>query len=297
MSGIKHLPGNSTVEDVVAVINADGGVIIDDFLDAEAMEVLLGEIKGALALAKNGIENELTGTSTRRASRLFGRCPKMVDVAMHPLYHDVARAILEKPIQMWYGEMRMTVAPGIQIGMTQAIEIQPGQKAQPLHRDDSAFMWRHPDYGREGRLQIMLAGTDFTEENGATMVIPGSQVWDDERGPKVEEAVPATMKKGSALIWTGSVYHGGGANVSEDDVRIGITMSYDLSNLRQEENMYLSLTDEQIRALPEPVQRLLGWDSGENYMGWVEVDGLMVNPHFLLEDEPEIVQPTYTSIS
>ncbi|MGA4816153.1 phytanoyl-CoA dioxygenase family protein [Pseudomonas aeruginosa] len=55
-------------------------------------------------------------------------------------------------------------------------------RSQPLHGDD-ALLWRHPQYGREARLQLMLAVHDFTEENGATRVIPGSHQWDDERVP------------------------------------------------------------------------------------------------------------------
>ncbi|WP_274008958.1 phytanoyl-CoA dioxygenase family protein, partial [Escherichia coli] len=76
--------------------------------------------------------------------------------------------------------------PDIQVGVTQAIQIHPGQGVQPLHRDDSVWLWRHPGYNREARVQIMIAITDFSEENGGTLVIPGSHKWDDERMPKQE---------------------------------------------------------------------------------------------------------------
>ena len=86
----------------------------------------------------------------------------------------------------------------------------------------------------------MWAVTDFTEEMGATRVIVGSHLWEDDRA----EADPAlttgaVMSKGSVLVYTGSIYHGGGANLS-DVHRIGINVGYSLGWLRQEENQYLA---------------------------------------------------------
>ena len=98
--------------------------------------------------------------------------------------------------------------------MTQAIQILPGQGLQPLHRDDSVWLWRHPNYGREARFQVMVAVSDFTAANGATLVIPGSHKWDDERMQQ-EEAVSAEMSAGDALFFIGSTYHGGGKNTSD----------------------------------------------------------------------------------
>jgi ectoine hydroxylase-related dioxygenase (phytanoyl-CoA dioxygenase family) len=60
----------------------------------------------------------------------------------------------------------------------------------------------------------LLAVTKSTYENGATLIIPGSHKWSPERIPKKEEAVPAELDVGDVLIFTGNVYHGGGANKS-----------------------------------------------------------------------------------
>ena len=178
---------------------------------------------------------------------------------------------------IWQGEERVAITPELRIGAAQAIQIWPGETAQPLHRDDGAFLWRHPTYGREARLQIMVAVSDFTADNGGTMVIPKSNHWDDERGPTVTEAKPTEMKAGSAMLFLGSTYHGGGANVSSNP-RTGISISLDCSTLRQEENVYLSMTPEEVAAYPEGVQRLLGWSAGRNFMGWIEVDGKLIDP-------------------
>jgi ectoine hydroxylase-related dioxygenase (phytanoyl-CoA dioxygenase family) len=204
-------------------------------------------------------------------------------VLLNPLFLKTAERFICTPVETWVGNEKLIVGPELRIGATQAIQIGPGEGAQPLHRDDMAFLWRHPQYGREARCQIMIAVSDFTAENGGTLVIPGSNHWDDDRQPKLEEAISTEMKAGSGLIWIGSTYHGGGNNRT-DTPRTGVTVTLDASNLRQEENMYLSLSPETVKSYPEQIQRLLGWSSGKNYMGWVEIDGQMADPILMLEN-------------
>jgi ectoine hydroxylase-related dioxygenase (phytanoyl-CoA dioxygenase family) len=90
------------------------------------------------------------------------------------------------------------------------------------------------------------------------------------------------MPAGSALIFLGSTFHGGGANRTTDEFRTAAGLALDASNMRQEENMYLALPPEVVASYPEKIQRLLGWAAGRNHMGWVEVDGQMVDPIHLL---------------
>ena len=48
--------------------------------------------------------------------------------------------------------------------------------------------------------------------------------------------------------------------------------------------MYLALRPEVVASYPEEIQRLLGWSAGANHMGWVEVEGQMIDPIHLLAD-------------
>lgn len=281
------LPPTATVEEVVAVIERDGGVIIADFVDSETLASIAEDLSAAFDEGDFGVEDDFAGTRTRRACRLFARVRRLPEVALHPIYHGAAQAILQQPYRYWFGQQRMEMRSPMHISLTQGIEIHPGQGAQPLHRDDFAVMWRHPDYGREARVQLMLAVTDFTAENGGTLVIPGSHQWDDERMPMQEEAVPAVMDKGSALIWIGSVFHAGGNNLT-DSPRTGLTIAYDVASVKFEENHLLSLPIETVQALPEQIQRYLGWDVGENFMGYVELNGVMSSPFELLADPDQI---------
>lgn len=116
----------------------------------------------------------------------------------------------------------------------------------------------------------MWAVTDFTEETGATRVVVGSNRWEDEPD-EVDPALTtgAVMRKGSVLLYSGSIFHGGGAN-STDDHRIGMNVGYSLGWLRQEENQYLACPPEIARTLPEGLLRLMGYQRGAFALGYVD---------------------------
>jgi ectoine hydroxylase-related dioxygenase (phytanoyl-CoA dioxygenase family) len=142
----------------------------------------------------------------------------------------------------------------------------------------------------------MVAVTDFTAENGGTMVVPGSHKWDDDRGPRVDEAVPTVMSAGSALIWVGGTFHGGGTNTSDSN-RIGLTIGLDLGYLRQEENAYLTYSTEVVKNFDEDIQHLLGWSVCPPGTGFVEYEGTMADPIFLLKDEGSEVRNSYADFN
>jgi ectoine hydroxylase-related dioxygenase (phytanoyl-CoA dioxygenase family) len=100
-----------------------------------------------------------------------------------------------------------------------------------------------------GAVQHHLGQTDFTEDNGATRVVVGSNHAEDGVVFEHSDTEPAEMEKGSALFYSGSVYHGGGANQT-DATRIGVNITYNVAWLRQEENQYLSVPREVAATLP-----------------------------------------------
>ncbi|MFV2013455.1 MULTISPECIES: phytanoyl-CoA dioxygenase family protein [unclassified Micromonospora] len=276
MVELAHVTPAVPPDGVVEILERDGAVIIEDFVDAGTLAGLRADLGPGLE-ASSYSESGYDGQKTKRLSSLFHRSPRhMTSVVLQPQFLGAARRLLQRPTHMWIGKVRMEVTPSIQISFTQAIRIDPGQGRQPLHRDDAMHLWRHP--GPPCRLQLMLAMTDFTAANGATLVIPGSHRWDDDRAPTYAETVPAVMPAGSALLWPGSVYHGGGANTT-DSPRHSLSVALDLGNLRQEENQYLAVPRETVVTLPEEVQRLLGWDRCPPGLGQVEAQ----NPRLLLE--------------
>ena len=81
----------------------------------------------------------------------------------------------------------------------------------------------------------------YTESNGATRLVPGSHLWDDEREPTEAESVQAIMPKGSVCVFVGGVYHGGSHNVTAGEWRIGMFAGYIQGWLRQEQNIFLTV--------------------------------------------------------
>ena len=69
------------------------------------------------------------------------------------------------------------------------------------------------------------------------------------------------MPAGSALLYSGKVIHGGGANRTEDQWRVGLHAGFCRGWLRAEENYQLTVPFEVARDLPERVQYLLGFRS------------------------------------
>jgi ectoine hydroxylase-related dioxygenase (phytanoyl-CoA dioxygenase family) len=272
------LPASASIDEAIDAVEAAGAVIIEDFIDPGTLDGLWEDLGPALARQEDG-DGRLVGEKTRILPGLVRRSARSVTVMRQPHFLGLARHFLQRPVRAWLGEQRIEFVPTIQLGISRAIQIQPGVAPQGLHRDDTAHLRTHP--GPESRVQVMVAASEFTARNGATRVIPGSHRWDDERGPREDEAVPAEMRAGSALLWLGSTYHGAGANAS-DAPRTGLSYAYDLGNLRQEENQYLSIPLDVVRGYPEDIQRLLGYEACPPMCGLYE----LADPMLLLRDGP-----------
>jgi ectoine hydroxylase-related dioxygenase (phytanoyl-CoA dioxygenase family) len=159
-----------------------------------------------------------------------------------------------------------------QLNLTQAIRIGPGEPQQIMHPDDPLFPFVHPGY--EAMINCMWAVDEFTSENGATNVVPGSHKWErvgliPEREPVQHEITQGVMPPGSVLIYFGSLLHCGGANRSAKP-RTGVVLSYCQGWLRQSENQYLAVPLAVAKTLPERLQRLLGYFVHEPNLGQIE---------------------------
>jgi ectoine hydroxylase-related dioxygenase (phytanoyl-CoA dioxygenase family) len=271
------LPASAAADEAIDVVDRDGAVIIEGFVDAGTLRGLWDDLGPALDRQAAG-DGRLVGEKTRILPGLVRRTARSVTIMRQPQFLATARHFLQRPVQAWLGEQRVEFVPTIQLGISRAIQIWPGVPLQDLHRDDTAHLRTHP--GPESRVQVMVAASEFAARNGATRVIPGSHRWDDERAPRADEAVPAEMRAGSALLWLGSTYHGAGANAS-DAPRTGLSYAYDLGNLRQEENQYLSVPLDVVRGYPEDIQRLLGYEACPPMCGLYE----LTEPMLLLRDE------------
>ena len=233
---LTHLPATTDAESVSEALSRDGAVIIDHLAPDELLDRVADELAPNFATTPTG-PDDFSGRNTRRTGALIARSPASRELVMHPLVLATAGHFLGH-------------ATNFQLHLTQAIAIGPDQPAQPIHRDQWAFDFFPFPAGYEVQCNTIWALTDFTEANGATRVVPGSNKAEDGKAYKQADSEPAEMERGSVLVYSGSVYHGGGANTT-DAARIGINITYNLAWLRQEENQYLSVPREIAETLPD----------------------------------------------
>ena len=140
----------------------------------------------------------------------------------------------------------------------------------------------------EPQLNTIWALDEFTEENGATRVVPGSHRWDWERVAKEDEIIQASMPRGSALFYTGSVIHGGGENRSAGN-RIAMNLTYVAAWLRQEENQYLTCPPKIARHFEPELQALLGYTMANYGLGYY-------SPVEFSPDYPDTLPPEFAVV-
>ncbi len=254
MAELVHLQNTSTAEDIIEVLNNDAGVIIDGLIDQKEVNLLNKDLAPYL---KNDVfgRDEFTGFKTKRIGALIARSEACRNLALQPLVNEVSEKYLSP------------FCDGYQLHFTSAVSIGPGESKQILHRDRGIWGGYLPRR-IEPLMSTIWAVTEFTKENGATQIVPGSHLWEKDRIPKENEIAYAEMKPGSVLLYTGTVLHGGGSNSSKSDIRTGVFLHYALNWLRQEENQYLSCPPDIAKDIPQEVRSLIGYSKGGYILGF-----------------------------
>jgi ectoine hydroxylase-related dioxygenase (phytanoyl-CoA dioxygenase family) len=232
-----------------AKLTADGYTIVERLLSPDEIATVAAGVQ-PLQDAETYGDNDFTGFKTRRVFNLFAKT-RLLDPLL--LNDDLLRLV------------RSQLGESIQLSIASTMEIFPGETVQALHQDDAYFRIQSPHPSLV--YNTMWALTDFTQAKGATRLVPGSNGW--SRPVDVNEAwIAAEMPAGSVLLWDGALWHGGGANHTEQ-IRFGLSLNFARGWLRQQENHYLSLDHALVRTLPRPLQKLLGWDNSE-FLGYVD---------------------------
>ncbi|MBA39933.1 MAG: mitomycin antibiotic biosynthesis protein [Dehalococcoidia bacterium] len=254
MAEILHLDSETSVAEILNVLDDDAAVIIENVISIDTVETLKSELVPYLSKEVFG-RDEFTGFSTKRVGALIARSNTCRDLALNPLVTDVAKQYLEP------------FADGYQLHFTSAVSIGPSETKQALHRDRGIWGGYLPRK-IEPLMSTIWAVTEFTRDNGATQVVPGSHKWEKEREPDDAEIAYAEMNPGSVLLYTGTVLHGGGANKTASEIRTGVFLHYALNWLRQEENQYLSCPPEIAKELSPELRSLIGYAKGGYVLGF-----------------------------
>ena len=227
----------------VHAVAEQGYTIVEDAIEPELIDALRRDLVRLEQFF--GVEpaaNSFEGYKTLRLYNLlaFGRVFELVPVHRHVL--PIVEGVLD---------------PGCLISSLSSISILPGETAQPIHADDQLIPIPKPHPPTV--CNSMWALTDFTAANGATRLVPGSHLSDhspDYGAPY--DSIAAEMPAGSVLIWHGSLWHGGGANTT-DETRMGIAMNYCAGYIRQQENQQLGLSRETVEQFSPRLRQLVGY--------------------------------------
>lgn len=277
---LQRFHATDDIETILAAIVEDGGVIVEELLSADVVARVNADVEDHVEAADpsaemfNPVMQAFHGAQTKQVAGMPGISETFaVDVMCHPLYMALAEAILGPNCAKF------------QLNLGHLLQRGPGSEEQLLHRDEA--VWSdvpvpHPEL----QLASVIAFVDFTRDNGATRIVPGSHKWPERnlslmeqymgRQPTSDEIAYAEMPAGSAVIYLGGTIHGGGSNTT-DIPRRGAHLSYCLGWLRTEENNYLSCPPEKARALPRQAQEVLGYSVQDNlprggaYLGMVDM--------------------------
>jgi ectoine hydroxylase-related dioxygenase (phytanoyl-CoA dioxygenase family) len=232
-----------------AQIRERGFTVIENFLDADGIAAFRAGI--APFLGSHRGRNDFEGFDTERVYTLVARGKVFEDLATDERLMSLLSRFMEGAFLL---------------SATHAINLMPGESAQGIHTDDGFY--RQPRTGTAVGYSVIGAIDAFTEANGATQVIPGSHLWSEEEIAQRRLLVPLEVPAGAAFVFPGKLLHQGGANRT-DRPRLAFTNQYCAGWARPQENFFLSVPKEIVRAMSPRAQALLGYELWPSFMGMV----------------------------
>ncbi len=250
----------------VARIGDEGYTIVEDAIEPELIDELNGELERLeVDLGIVPATNDFEGSQTVRIYNLLvhGELYERIPV------HDSVLPVVERVLDH-----------GCLVSSLSSIGIDPGETAHPIHADDQLIPIDKPHVPTV--CNTMWALTDFTEANGATRLVPGTHHRD--RSPELGEAhetIAAEMRRGSVLVWNGSLWHGGGENRTTER-RVGLAMNYCAGWIRQQENQQLGIPRDIARRFSPRLRELCGYGIYNGLIGHIDKH----SPAELLDADP-----------
>jgi ectoine hydroxylase-related dioxygenase (phytanoyl-CoA dioxygenase family) len=238
----------------LAAIEEQGYTLLEGAIDDDTRLALLDDlqrIEREQHIVPAG--NRFEGAATTRVYNLLAHGPLWHQVPVHPQALPIVEGVLDR---------------GCLVSSVSSIAIAPGERSQPVHVDDQLYPIARPH--PPAVCNSMWALTDFTAANGATRIIPGSHRWNHfpEYGSEYD-TIAAEMPAGSILIWEGSLWHGGGANATQE-TRVGIAMNYCAGWIRQQENQQLGLDPGTVATFSPRLRQLCGFGVYRGLIGHID---------------------------
>lgn len=252
------------VEPHLQRLQQQGFTVIEDFLSAADLQA----VREGLApfLSQHTGRNNFEGYQTERVYTLVAR-----GAIFERIVEDArVLALLDQLLH-----------PGYLLTASQAICIGPSETPQPIHYDDQFYTVPRPRPAFS--VSTIVAVDAFTADNGGTELLPGSHRWSDDeiagiydgldadapgRADLERQLVPTEMPAGACVVFLGTLLHRGGGNHSTAP-RLAFSNQYCEPWARPQENYFLAIPLERVRAMSPRVQQLLGYAIWPPFMGHV----------------------------
>jgi ectoine hydroxylase-related dioxygenase (phytanoyl-CoA dioxygenase family) len=290
---LQAFAAETPMETVFEALYRDGAVKIKGLVSPEGLAAIQGELQPHFD-AKYKSDLLVFAKETKTICGVAGKSQAAVKAVMQ---NDMVKAalkdVLETTSKSWWGDLRNECVSPPLLSSFFAVRVGPGSARQGLHRDDQDHhaTHTHGDPKETTKFGVITASrhslvlilfdkngvaanqkivSKATCENGATEIVPGSHLWDDERKPRQDEVTYGEMDAGDALFLLGNTYHGAGGNTTENEQRAVIVSLFCKGMYRAEENQFLAVDRETVKGYPYEVQDLLGWKASAPYCGWYE---------------------------
>lgn len=250
---LQHLRVDDPLERFEAALETDGALVVDDFIPPSLCDQLMADFLPHIETAEwcntdpGDPINEFFGLKTKRFHGLAGLSLHSDAIICHSLLLRLAYHLLGAG----------KACRDVRVSTAELMVLGHGEVKQAFHRDFDSWPYVARKEGQHGLVSANVALCDFTERNGATVVVPGSHKWPHDRQPQKGEACQAVMRKGSALIYSGDVVHSGGSN-HEEQIRTGFYIGFIPSWLSALENHATTNPPEALSALSDKARTLLG---------------------------------------
>ncbi|KAL4875195.1 PhyH-domain-containing protein [Aspergillus karnatakaensis] len=256
---VRTVDASTPSEEISKLIASDGAVIVRQFIPPSVVDALNEEIDPYLAATITGPQDKTgdlykktVGSRTKHMGNLAAISPTYrTTILNHPLMHSVSELFFKEPFGDYW------------VNRAAVLQVEPGEKAQGLHRDD--MLYGISRYLAPGAPELMVnffvALTEFREDNGATRLIPGSHKWTiEDWGQAVpEHTIGALMQPGDAVLYLGSVWHGAGENQSLEKRR-GLSVTMHPAHFTPME-AHVDLSREILEEMTPLAQKMIGWRS------------------------------------
>lgn len=189
---IEQVAATASYEEILRIIERDGGIILTDFATPEELAAIDEDVEAHRSEARSTEQSALhiIPKETLSISGLVGKSPTIAKLCESPILEKLRTSILRDSFSVIREDFieENTIDPLLSISMT--FHIGHGAPRQRLHRDDNVHGIRHGvkfELKKASQFACLIAGSQTTRQNGATMFIPGSHKWDDERRPRTDE--------------------------------------------------------------------------------------------------------------